>query len=323
MNQPRKINWLLDHAPVELFLRTAKAFDKRIRELTNNEIQVEMYTNEEYQAKFGTTKETTDAMLLLNSGAIQMTQTQICKVGQWYNPDFFALEMPFLFDSHEHATRVLDGAIGKGLLDSVEKNTSSKGLAFTYSGGYRVFASTEAITTAEDLKGLTCVTDLNPVRVDTAKVFGLNVIPYVDASLQGDRAHEKIEVYEASQARETTLPRYEAEAYHAGHSHIGVTNHSMYLTTILVNKDFYDTLTTEQQAAMDQVAKEVAIMEREWSVADAETLATDTAKHAEMGIIYNELNATEIAKLKEVAEPLYNKYRAIFSPLLIDNIRSA
>ena len=49
MNQPRKIRWLLEHEPVELFLRTAQEFDKRIRALTNDEIQVEIYTKEQYQ----------------------------------------------------------------------------------------------------------------------------------------------------------------------------------------------------------------------------------------------------------------------------------
>jgi TRAP-type C4-dicarboxylate transport system substrate-binding protein len=323
MNQPRKIRWLLEHEPVELFLRTAVEFDKRIRALTNNEVQIEIYKKEEYMEKFGTSAEMTEATLLLNTNDIQMTQIQIVRVGQWYSPDFFALEMPFLFDSHEHATRVLDGEIGQRLLDSIEDNAKAKGLAFTYSGGYRVLASSSEIKTAEDLKGLTCVTDMSGVRVDTAKAFGLTVTPYKDASLQRDLAYEKVELYEASQTRETTLPRYEAEAYHAGHRYIGVTNHSMFLTTILINKDFFASLTPEQQAAIKQVSKEVAVLEREWSVADAETYATDTAKHADMGITYTEFAEEEVAKLKEATAPLYDKYRKIFSPLLIDNIRSA
>jgi TRAP-type C4-dicarboxylate transport system substrate-binding protein len=323
MNQPRKIRWLLEHEPVELFLRTAKEFDTRIRALTNNEIQVEIYTKEQYQEAFGTTKETTDAVLLMHAGEVQMTQTQIVNIGQWYCPDFFALEMPFLFDSHDHATRVLDGSIGKKLLNSIEQNASAKGLAFTYSGGYRVFASSESITTAEDLKGLTCVTDLSAVRIDTAKAFGFNIVPFRIANQESGQDLVQEEVFEATQTRETTLPRYEAEAYHAGHRHIGVTNHSMFLTTILVNKDFYASLTTEQQAAVDQVAMEVAKIEREWSIEDAEALASDTDKHTEMGITYVEFADTEVAKLKEATAPLYDKYRAIFSPLLIDNIRSA
>jgi TRAP-type C4-dicarboxylate transport system substrate-binding protein len=323
MNQPRKIRWLLEHEPVELFLRTAKEFDKRIRALTNDEIQVEMYTKEQYQEKFGVAPEMLDSVVLMHSGDIEMTQTQIVNIGQWYCPDFFALEMPFLFDSHDHATRVLDGKIGENLLNSIEQNASAKGLAFTYSGGYRVFASNEKLTTAEDLKGLSCVTDISTVRIDTAKAFGLNVVPFKDASLQGDQAYVKIDRYEASQTRETTLPRYEAEAYHAGHHHIGVTNHSMYLTTILVNKDFFASLTEEQKSAMKQVAMEVAKLEREWSVNDADTLATDTAKHADLGITFTEFADNEVAKLKQAVEPMYEKYRTIFSPLLIDNIRSA
>jgi len=323
MNQPRKIRWLLEHEPVELFLRTAQEFDKRIRALTNNEVQIEIYKKEEYIEKFGVSKETTDALLLIHTNDIQMTQTQIVRVGQWYCPDFFALEMPYLFDSHDHATRVLDGEIGQRLLGSIEQNANAKGLAFTYSGGYRVLASSKEIKSAEDLQGLSCVTDYSAVRIDTAKAFGLTVIPYKDPSLQGELAQEKIEMYEASQTRETTLPRYEAEAYHAGHRYIGVTNHSMFLTTILINKDFYASLTTEQQAAIDQVSMEVAKLEREWSIADAVELANNTEKHAEMGITYTEFSEPEVAKLKEATAPLYDKYRAIFSPLLIDNIRSA
>jgi TRAP-type C4-dicarboxylate transport system substrate-binding protein len=323
MTQPRKIRWLLEHEPVELFLRTAQEFDKRIRALTNNEIQVETYTNKQYQEAFGTSKEMTDAVLLMHAGDIEMTQTQVVNIGTWYCPDFFALEMPYLFDSHDHATRVLDGKIGKGLLDSIEKNASAKGLAFTYSGGYRVFASSEPITNAEDLKGLSCVTDLSAVRIDTARAFGFSIVPYRIANQEVGQHLVQDEIYTATQTRETTLPRYEAEAYHAGHRHIGVTNHSMFLTSILINKDFFASLTDEQQAAINQVALEVAKIEREWSIEDAETLASDTAKHNEMGITYVEFDDSEVAKLKEAVAPLFDKYRTIFSPLLIDNIRSA
>lgn len=323
MTQIRKIRWLLEHEPVELFLRTARAFDERIRKLTNDQIQVEIYTKEEYQDKFNVSPASTDPLILMTAGDIEMTQTQIVNVGQWFCPDFFALEMPYLFKDHDHATRVLDGKIGKKLLDSVEESTPSKGLAFTYSGGYRVFASKGPIKSAEDLKGLSCVTDISPVRVDTAKAFGLNVVPYKIASQEEGSESYKTDLYVTSQARETTLPRYEAEAYHAGHHHIGVTNHSMFLTTILVNKEFFDGLTPEQQIAMEVVAKEVVKIEREWSIEDASELAKNTAKHEQLGIDYYELSQDEITKLKKSVEPLYEKYRVVFSPMLIDDMLKA
>lgn len=320
MSQIRKIRWLLEHEPVELFLRTARAFDERIRKLTNDQIQVEIYTKEQYQEKFGTTSVTTDPLLLMTNGDIEMTQTQIVNVAQWSCHDFFALEMPYLFRDHDHATRVLDGDIGQGLLDSVQKNTPSKGLAFTYSGGYRVIASKDPIRVLADMQGLTCLTDVSSVRTDTAKAFGLKVVPYKIARDEIKSIETKIGMYENNRARETTLPRYEAEAYHAGHHYIGATNHSMFLTTILVNKNFYDSLTLDQQSAMEKVSKEVAKIEREWSIQDAEALARNTVKHEQLGIEYHEFSKEEINKLKKATEPLYTKYKDVFSPSLLDDI---
>lgn len=319
MTQIRKIRWLLEHEPIELFLRTAEAFDKEIRALTNDTVQVEIYRKDEYAAKFSkTVEEVSDVLLMVDNGQVEMTQTQIVNIGTWANPDFFALEMPYLFTSHDHATRVLDGQIGKQLLDSVQENANAKGLAFTYSGGYRVFASSKQIRTVEDLKGLTCLTETSPVRVDTAEAFGCNVI--------ADRAQsnkDRANMASISDVLETTLPRYENEAHGSGHCNIGVTNHSMYLTSILINKDFYDSLTEEQQRAIDATSMKIAALEREWSVADAVELAQNTAKHEALNIDYYELDAGEIAKLKAMVQPLYSKYSKIFSPLLVERMVKA
>jgi TRAP-type C4-dicarboxylate transport system substrate-binding protein len=319
MTQIRKIRWLLEHEPIELFQRTAEAFDKEIRALTNNTIQIEIYKKEEYTAKFGKTKdEVADVLLMVNTAQIEMTQTQIVNVGAWANPDFFALEMPYLFKDHKHATRVLDGQIGGQLLNSIEETTAAKGLAFTYSGGYRVFAANKQIRTVEDLQGLTCLTEMNPVRVDTAKLFGYNVVADRPRSMK-DRA----DMVSACDVVETTLPRYINEAHGSGHRNIGVTNHSMYLTTILINKDFYNSLTEDQQRAIDATSMKIAALEREWSVDDATELAQNTDKHTALDIDYHELDATEIAKLKEIVQPLYTKYSNIFSPLLIERMIKA
>ena len=114
MSQTRKIRWLLQHEPVELFLRTAVAFDKEIQELTDGRISVEMYKvedynkiNPDYRISGGS-----NPVSEVHSGKIEMSQVQVYQLGIWYTPEFFALEMPYLFKDHEHATRVLEGPIG-------------------------------------------------------------------------------------------------------------------------------------------------------------------------------------------------------------------
>lgn len=318
MNKKYKIRWLLDHQPVELFRRTAVAFDEEIQRLTDGAIKVEMLTTEEYAEKYNRSKKSINPMLLLDEGGVEISQLQTAWIGYWYSPDFFALEMPYLFKDHEHATRVLDGPIGKKLLEMPEQNSLTKGLAFTYSGGYRLFASNKPISTAGDLEGLNCVTYYNPVRVDTAEAFGCNTIKMHIADREGTA-----EAFKNGDSLETTLPRYINDAYGLGFNYIGQTNHNMYLTTILVNKSFFSQLTSEHQEAMVQAAKAVAVLERKWSVEDAENLAKDTESHDTMKIVYTQFSEEEILKLKKKSAHLYDKYRNIFSSKLIDDILNA
>lgn len=318
MSQIRKIRWVLDHKPIELFVRTARAFDEKIRELTDNTVQVEIYTSKEYSDKFfGGNALPANPLTVVDSGDAEVTQVETQWVGAWYHSDFFALEMPYLFADHDHATRVLDGKIGKDLLNQLEKNSSTKGLAFTYSGGYRVFASNQPIMSAEDFKQVTCVGTLNPVRVDTVTALGCQVIP------NSPGAEARNELIGSAGTVETTLPRYEIEAYDQGCKYISVTDHSMFLTTILVNKDFFASLTAEQQAAMQMAADHVSKLERQWTVSEAEEIAADQDMHSRKGIKFHKFGTDEVAKLKDMTKSVYDKYRDVFTPRLVDDILAA
>lgn len=315
MSQIRKIRWVLDHKPIELFVRTARAFDEKIRELTNNTVQVEIYTAKEYSDKFfAGAALPPNPLTVVDSGDAEVTQVEIQWVGAWYNSDFFALEMPYLFSDHDHATRVLDGEIGKGLLNQLEKTSNTKGLAFTYSGGYRVFASKQPILSVDDFKQITCVGQFNPVRVDTVKAMGCNVITYSPGDVN------RPDLIESVGTVETTLPRYEEEAYEQGCHHISNTDHSMFLTSILINKDFFASLSAEQQEAIHVAAEHVSRLERQWTVSEAEEIEKDQEMHARMGIKFHKFADSEIAKLRKMVEPVYEKYRNVFTPKLVDNI---
>jgi TRAP-type C4-dicarboxylate transport system substrate-binding protein len=318
MSQIRKIRWVLDHKPIELFVRTAQAFDKKIRELTNDTVQVEIYTSKEFSEKFFNGEPLPlNPITVVDSGDAEVTQVETQWVGAAFNPDYFALEMPYLFTNHDHATRVLDGQIGKNLLNQLESVSNSKGLAFTYSGGYRVFASKQPIMNAEDFKQITCVGNFNPVRVDTVKALGCNVVPFSPSDL--NRAN----LVGSVGTVETTLPRYEHEAYDQGCTNISATDHSMFLTTILINKNFFASLTAEQQAAMQIASDHVSKLERQWTVSEAEEIQADTEMHARKGIQFHKFADNEVAKLKDMVKPVYEKYRTVFTPRLIDDMIAA
>jgi TRAP-type transport system periplasmic protein len=318
MSEKYKIKWLLYHEPIDLFLRTAEAFRDEIKQLTDGRIEIEIYSTEQYRDQFANGV-THDPMALINQGDVQMSQVEVSKMGENNATDFFALELPFLFRSHEHATAVLDGPIGKSMLKSLPEKTAVTGLAFTYSGGYRVMASNKDITKAEDLKGLTMSTGINPIFLDLAEAFGCEGHKTDSENLEERRAiHSGMEVVQ------TTLPRYQIETDSSIHSNVVSTNHSMYLTTIIINNDFWLTLSIADQEAMRLAALNSARLERQWSVQDAENITTNSAEQARLGIKkLGSLSAEEQDKLVSAVTPIYEKYKDVFSTDLIKSIRNS
>ena len=315
----RKIRWLLYHTPVELFIRTAEAFSEKITELTNGNIEIEILDMADYNDHIPTQDEHFSPIALMQSGDIEMSQLHISRIGQWNTPDFFALELPFLFSDHDHATRVLDGEIGKTMLNRLPQTTPMQGLAFTYSGGYRVFASDKIINNVEDLAGLNVAIMPGPVIIDTIKSFGCEP---VITSNKDNSEEERAKRHFAS--LQTTLPRYQVEANAEVQKYVTNTQHSMYLTSIVVGAEFWDSLTVEEKAAMNEAAQYSAKLERAWSIADADKIATDTDEQKRLKIQnYQEFPQVEKDKLKAMSQKIYTKYTPMFSTGLVQEILDA
>jgi len=321
MNQKKKIRWLIAHEPVNLFLRTAEAFREKIAELTNDEFEVEIYTASEYEQKFkqSALKDSTtsyiDPMTMLDQGMLEMSQLHITELARWHSPEFWALEMPFIFRDHAHATRVLEGEIGQKMLDGLVDKSPARGLAFTYSGGFRCMASDVEIKSVEDFKGIKFAASRNPIVIDMIESIG--AVPEI--FLIRDYANkEKVEGLKAA-VLDTTIPRYLAQLQGVNKNHLTNTKHSLFLTSIIIGNKFWDSLDVETQAKFQEACAYASRLERKWSVQEAEEFAAK-GDHSDIGVKYQEFDQAETEKFKELVKPLYNKYREFFYPGLIDGI---
>jgi len=177
----KTINWVIAHEPLELFLRAANKFSEKLKTLTNNELNVNVYTLSEYNALEFALKPLThnDVLAEVESGRVEMTQSYTPQLGK-YLKDMHVLDLPFLFKDHDHAKKILDGEIGSDLLNRLNENSPVRGLAFTYSGGFRIIPSTQAINAVEDFKGLKLrVSEKSPIAYDTFEAVGAIPIPMV------------------------------------------------------------------------------------------------------------------------------------------------
>lgn len=320
MTTPRKIRWLIAHQPQELFVRTAKAFSEELNKTCSGELEVEILTYPEYREKYHAIEklellDQADVNIdeavaafwqaLFNS-EIEMSQIQVGQVGELHS-DFHAIDMPFMFEDHDHVKEVLEGPIGQDMCSTLGKKSGVTGLAFTYSGGFRVIGSNTPITTIQELEGLRVVVQ-NPLTLGTTiESMGGQAIP-VPPNLWNK--YDLISNGKAD-AVETTYLRFNGK-------HILKTNHSMFMTTIVVSNKFWDTLSEKQQAAFKHAALVASRQEREWSVQDADTFEKNAVSN---GVTITEISDEDHEILKRKSQITYVKTKGFFSPNLISNIK--
>lgn len=300
----KKITWLLFHEPAELFIRTAEHFEQEVNARTGDAYEFEILELGDYEAKYYDGKRC-DPLAELRSGRVQMSQIYINTLAHANVNNFLALTLPYLFRDHAHATRVFEGELGAELLDHVQDSIGIKGLSFTYSGGFKCMAVNRPVHSVDDFSGLTHDAKISSVRADMFAALGSTP---VDGG-EGDY-------------KDTTLPRYGADAS-KDQTYAIKTDHAMYLTTILANKDLMDCMSESHYEAFKQAAKTAAHAERIKSVQDADEISVTPSLQRSLNISQViELDAAQHAKLREKLEPVREKWRGYFPNALVDRIQA-
>ena len=156
MTKTTKIRWVIAHEPLSLFVRAAEDFQRFVNEAQSAEkIEVEVMTLGQYSERYNNGVAVTkhDLLDLMEQGKIEMSQMYTTWLAEDIEHDMLALEMPFIFENHDHATRVLEGEVGEYLLDKITEKSNVRGMAFTYSGGFRNVIANKKVSTLAQLAG--------------------------------------------------------------------------------------------------------------------------------------------------------------------------
>jgi TRAP-type C4-dicarboxylate transport system substrate-binding protein len=309
----RHVKWVLAHEPIELFIRAAKKFADEVNSKAPDQLDIEVMTMSEYADNYnnGVMVSKHDLVDLLDSGAIEMSQTYTITLGK-INKDFYALDLPFLFKNHDHAGRVFESEIGVELLDSLQKSKKIKGLAFTYSGGFRIIPGNESVSKIEDLRGMKVRTSFSPVAIETFKTLGAEVVPMELEELSENLGSANVSI------GESTYPRVYALGHDKVSKVINHTEHSLFLTSILIGSDFWDSLSPELQSVVKEASLAAARYERELSVEDIELVQK---RAMEDGIEVIKMSKEEQDRFANATQVVYSKFTNYFTPGLVDKIK--
>jgi tripartite ATP-independent transporter DctP family solute receptor len=165
------------------------------------------------------------------------------------------LDLPFLFRDYHHVDAVLDGPVGRKLLDDLEK-ARLKGLSF-FENGFRNFTnSVRPLLKPEDFKGLKFRTMENPVHLASVRQLGAQAVPMSWGEVYTSLQTKVIDGQENPVAIIHSYKLNEVQRY------LSLTGHFYSPAPLTMSLERFTSLKPESQELFIETALEVAAFER-------------------------------------------------------------
>ena len=226
--------------------------------------------------------------------------------------EFAVLDFPFLFNSVDEADAIVDGPVGRKLFDKLQER-GIVGLAYTELGFRQLNNKERPIATAEDLEGLKMRVIPTPLYIDYMNAVGANAVP-----MPYTETYTALETGAIDGMTNTPLNMIDMKFYEVA-EYVTIDNHMYNPQAILISKITWDKLSDDEKKLIQESATEAALYQRQVNRA-AGAKALEELK--DEGMEVNELPPEEIAKLKDKAQPVIDKYTADVGPELVAELNA-
>jgi tripartite ATP-independent transporter DctP family solute receptor len=166
---PIKLKLATVTPPYHAYNEGAREFARLVKEGTGGEIDIRIYPG----GQLGSGER--EIVEGLQVGTIDLVVTSTGPLSN-FCPDMGVVDLPFLFLDYEHVDKVLDGELGRELLDGLEA-AQLKGLAFMENGFRNFTNSVRPLRSPADFKGLKFRTMENPVHLASVRALGAQAVP--------------------------------------------------------------------------------------------------------------------------------------------------
>jgi tripartite ATP-independent transporter DctP family solute receptor len=207
-------------------------------------------------------------------------------------------DIPFLFESSQEFDAVVDGPIGQKLFDLLP-DKGLVGLAYMEFGFRHLTNSKRPVSKVDDIAGLKIRVAQAPVYIDLMTGLGANATPMPYPELYSALEQKAIDGQENPLTSIWTSKFYEAQKY------LALTRHIFGVQALIMSRKSWNSLSNDEKKIFSDAAREAAVYQRHLnrSVTD-ETLA----KLKKEGMQVTEFSPEEMAKFRERARPVIDKY---------------
>ncbi len=293
---PIEIRWFVAHEPSAVFVRAEKLLAEELLKQSGNAYHVTFLSPKDMGFEGVVSPQA--IVDLLHDGKVDLVSMNVDSIIALEKAkapatpmDLEVLHLPYLFHDYASADSVLDGTVGAKLLGLLSDAVPAQALAFTYSGGFRVVASTKAsVSTMADLKGQRINTWGSQTMQKSLAGLGMTAVPVATVGGGKDLIDSK-----KSDGVEMTYTRAQ-EAIGADAKSVLETNHVLFLSALFASDSFYNSLSDESKEMLKSAAVVAAQAERADSIALNGQVRSDLIKS---GVTVTPLSASDRASLEQ------------------------
>ena len=282
-------------------------FKEEVARRSDNELIVSVF----HSGQLGSPREQFEG---LQVGSLEITMVPTARISGFV-PQMQIFDLPFLFPSLEIRNSIMDGPIGRELLNTMN-DQNVKGIGF-YDDGFKQITSNKILRTPNDFKGLKFRTMESDIIMEQYKALGANPVP-IDYS----------EVYNALQmgivdGQENPIILIHDMKFYEVQDYLMLTNHAFLGGVLLYStnwfeglpKNLQDILVDEGEKLVQFVRQGVQEMEkaRLKEIQDSGTVIVELTENERDALKRETLAVHDIYKNKYGADIVNKIYEAVDS----------
>ncbi|WP_175418970.1 TRAP transporter substrate-binding protein [Aureibaculum algae] len=222
-------------------------FKKALEKKSGGTLKVKIFPD----AQLGSEREVLE---LLQIGSVAATKVSAATLSNFV-PEYHILGIPYLFRDKKHQFEVLEGPIGKSILEKGSKFWL-RGLCYYDAGSRSFYTSTKAIRTPDDLNGLKIRVMNNQMAINMVNSMGGSATPLAYGELYTAIQQGVVDGAENNPPSFVSSNHYEISKYYT------LDQHSSVPDVLLIGTKYWDKLSDEEKKWVQEAADESAQAEK-------------------------------------------------------------
>lgn len=293
-----KLGHCLDTAhPVHKAMEFMK---RRLEELSGGTVTIDIYPS----SVLGTEVQCIEQ---LQSGSLAMTKTSTASIENFV-PQMSVFGLPYLFRDNEHCWDVLNGPVGRELLQK-GKDKHLLGLCYYDAGSRNFYTKDRPVRTPEDLTGLKIRVLNSRTAMDMVRCLGAAPTPIAWGELYTALAQGTVD------GAENNPPSFSTNKHYEVCKHFSLDAHTRVPDLLMIGTKVWDTLDPQTRAWVQQAADDSSVFQRELWVKETRA-SLEQAKAS--GVTIHEVDQSPFA---EKVRPMYDAITDAELKSLIHRIR--